>query len=174
MECKQVDQTGAVGEHLGQGRLPDAGLHELAPSQEPPRLPVHLFEDLSRSGARTRTCLLWAEHSRGSDDLEDGTCDLRHLLRLDQAVVVYVEESEGPGELLLLAALRDDVERQDVLPEVHHAVTVQVEGAEDMAAEVVCAVVGEEYAVPGEERVKGITCQDYLQEDCLMPILTYH
>jgi len=83
--------------------------------------------------------------------LEDGSGDLSHLLGLDHPVVVDVKQAEGPGELLLLTAIGDNVQGEHVLAKVDDAVPVAVESAEDVAAEVVSTVVWEEHRVHGTE-----------------------
>ena len=151
-ECENVDEAGAVGEHLGQGVLPQASLHELAARQETPASRIHLSKYLLCSCPGNLSCLFKGRSLSGRsrcDDLQNGSSYLRHLLWLYHAVVVNVKEPEGPGQLLLLAAVGDDVQGEHVLPEVDHAVPVAVKGAKDMAAEVVSTVVWEEHRVPG-------------------------
>ena len=149
-ECEDVDQARAVRQHLGQGVLPQARLHELPARQEALVPRVHLPEDLLRPRSSNLACFL----KRGSlccswcDHLEDGSCNLGDLVVVDHPVVVDVEQSEGPGQPLLVGAVGDDVQGEHVLAEVDDAVAVEVEGAEDVAAEVVGAVVGEEHRVP--------------------------
>ena len=150
-ECEDVDQAGAVREHLGQGVLPQASLHELAARQETPASRIHLSKYLLCSRPGNLPCLFKGRSLSGRsrcDDLQNGSSYLRHLLWLYHAVVVNVKEPEGPGQLLLLAAVGDDVQGEHVLAEVDDAVAVEVKGAEDVAAEVVGAVVGEEHRVP--------------------------
>ena len=149
-ECEDVDQARAVCEHLGQGVLPQARLHKL-PAREEALVPrVHLPEDLLRPRSSNLACFL----KRGSlccswcDHLEDGSRNLGDLVVVDHPVVVDVEQSERPGQPLLVRAVGDDVQGEHVLAEVDDAVAVEVEGAEDVAAEVVGAVVGEEHRVP--------------------------
>ena len=154
-ECEDVDQAGAVREHLGQGVLPQARLHELPAREEALVARVHLPEDLLRSCSSNLACFL----KRGSlccgwcDHLEDGSCNLGDLVVVDHPVVVDVEQSERPGQPLLVGAVGDDVQGEHVLAEVDDAVAVEVEGAEDVAAEVVGAVVGEEHRVPGGQLI---------------------
>ena len=149
-ECEDVDQARAVRQHLGQGVLPQARLHELPARQEALVPRVHLPEDLLRSRSSNLACFL----KRGSlccgwcDHLEDGSCNLGDLVVVDHPVVVDVEQSERPGQPLLVRAVGDDVQGEHILAEVDDAVAVEVEGAEDVAAEVVGAVVGEEHRVP--------------------------
>ena len=149
-ECEDVDQARAVRQHLGQGVLPQARLHELPARQEALVPRVHLPEDLLRSCSSNLACFF----KRGSlccgwcDHLEDGSCNLGDLVVVDHPVVVDVEQSERPGQPLLVRAVGDDVQGEHILAEVDDAVAVEVEGAEDVAAEVVGAVVGEEHRVP--------------------------
>ena len=154
-ECEDVDQARAVRQHLGQGVLPQARLHEL-PAREEALVPrVHLPEDLLRPRSSNLACFL----KRGSlccgwcDHLEDGSCNLGDLVVVDHPVVVDVEQSERPGQPLLVGAVGDDVQGEHVLAEVDDAVAVEVEGAEDVAAEVVGAVVGEEHRVPAGQLI---------------------
>ena len=103
-ECEDVDQAGAVREHLGQGVLPQARLHELAARQETSASRVHLSENLLCSRSRNLPRLLQGRSFSGSrcHHLEYSSCYLGHLLRLYHPVVVNVKQPKGPGQLLLL------------------------------------------------------------------------
>ena len=150
-ECEDVDKTGAVREHLGQGVLPQAGLHKLAARHETPSSAIHLSENLLCPRSSNLSCFFEGgscNRSR-SHHLENGSRYLGHLLRVYHAIVVNVKEPKGPGKLLLLAAVGDDVQGEHVLAEVDDAVAVAVKGAKDMAAEGVGTMVREEHRVPG-------------------------
>lgn len=152
-ECEDVDEAGAVGEHLGKGVLPQARLHELAARQETSASRIHLSENLLCSRSRNLPRLLQGRSFSGSrcHHLEYSSCYLGHLLRLYHPVVVNVKQPKGPGQLLLLAAIGDNVQGQHVFPEVDDTVPVAVEGAKDMSAKVISTVVWEEHRVPGAE-----------------------
>jgi len=142
-----------VVEHLGKGVLPQARLHELAARQETAASRVHLSENLLCSRSRNLPRLFQGRSFSGSrcDHLEYRSCYLRHLLRLYHSVVVDVKQPKGPGKFLLLTAVGDDVQGEHILTEVNDTVPVAVEGAEDMAAEVVSTVMWEEHGVHGTE-----------------------
>ena len=96
--------------------------------------------------------------------------DLRHLCLCDVAVLVHVEQREGPLQLARGLARGGHVQRDDVLLEVQRSVVVGVERAEDVLGVGGGVALREEAGVDGLELLRADAARGTLLLEVLVPL----